>query len=358
MYISSLRLSQFRNYESLHLELDSGTNIFYGNNAQGKTNILEAVYTCGTSRSHKGARDKELVRFGQTEAHIRMEVFKDDTATRFDMHIRPGMSKGIAVNGLPLRRARDLLSMIHLIFFSPEDLNIIREGPSFRRRFMDEELCQLDPVYLSDLSEYNKVLMNRNQLLKDIPFHPQLLDTLDVWDQQLVLYGTRIIKKRQKFVEETDGIISDIHEGITGGKEKIRVEYEADTEAGDFERNLIEGRERDLKIRSTGTGPHRDDMRVSVKNTDIRRFGSQGQQRTAALSLKLSELQMIRQKTRQMPVLLLDDVLSELDSERQKCLLDSIHDIQTLITCTGLDEFIQHRFTVNKVFQVVNGKVF
>ena len=358
MYIESVQLKNFRNYEFLEMEFDQGTNIFYGDNAQGKTNILEAVYLCGTSRSHKGSKDKELIRFHEDEAHIRMQVKKDGLSYRIDMHLKKNKSKGVAINGLPIRKARELLGIVNLVFFSPEDLQIIKNGPSERRRFIDMELCQLDNLYLADLASYNHIVNQRNKLLKDIFWNGDLKNTLDVWDAQLLSYGKRIIRKRREFVEELNEVISGIHSGLTGGIEQIHIDYEPDVEEERFEEELFLGRERDLRMKLSSTGPHRDDICVRVNDIDIRKYGSQGQQRTAALSLKLSEIELVRRRIKDTPVLLLDDVLSELDNSRQNYLLDSIKDIQTLITCTGLDDFVSHQFEINKVFHVIKGMVY
>ena len=361
MYIESIQLSNFRNYETLDLKLDRGTNIFFGENAQGKTNILEAVYLCGTTRSHRSSRDKEMIRFEQEEAHIRMQVKKDispnEISYRIDMHLRKNKSKGIAVNGLPIRKVRELFGIIHLVFFSPEDLNIIKNGPSERRKFVDMELCQLDAVYLADLAGFQHILDQRNKLLKDLSLNQKLADTLDVWDAQLVSYGSRIIEKRQKFINELNEIIQEIHSNLTGSQEHLEIVYEPSVSKEQFGVALAMNRERDVQMKMTSQGPHRDDICLKTNGIDIRKYGSQGQQRTAALSLKLSEIYLVKEKIRDTPVLLLDDVLSELDSNRQMYLLESIHDIQTLITCTGLDDFISHRFQINKVFQVSRGTV-
>ena len=357
MYIESIQLKDFRNYETLSIDLDKGTNILYGNNAQGKTNILEAVYLCGTSKSHRGSKDKDMIRFGQEESHIRLQVKKDVFSYRIDMHLRKNKAKGVAVNSLPIKKARELLGVVNIVFFSPEDLNIVKSGPSERRRFVDMELCQLDSVYLTDLSSYNHILLQRNHLLKDIYFQPSLHQTLEVWDSQMTEYGKRIIRKRREFVEELNDMIKDIHHDLSGGLEDIRIVYEPDTTEEIFEEELKKGRERDLKLKTTGCGPHRDDLCILVNDIDIRKFGSQGQQRTAALSLKLSEIYLVEKRIHDTPVLLLDDVLSELDSTRQTCLLDSINTIQTIITCTGLDDFVSHQFKINKVFHVNSGKI-
>lgn len=360
MKVKSLKLKNFRNYDLLHLDFDDSTNIFYGNNAQGKTNILESIYLSGTTKSHRGAKDRDLIQFGENESHIELIVDKKEIEYRIDMHIKKNSPKGIAINRLPIRKASELFGIINLVFFSPEDLNIIKNGPSERRRFMDLELSQLDKIYLNNLSNYNRVVNQRNHLLKDIrdiKRDKKLIETLDIWEIQLIQYGNEIIKRRKKFIKEINEIISPVYDKLTGGKEKIRLIYEPSNKDMTFEQALERNREKDLRIKSTSVGPHRDDICFMTDDLDIRRFGSQGQQRTAALSLKLSEIQLVKQVTGDTPVLLLDDVLSELDKYRQNYLLDSIHDIQTLITCTGVDEFVNHRFSMNKVFHVQNGQV-
>lgn len=357
MYIESLELKNFRNYEELSIVLDPGTNILYGDNAQGKTNVLEAVYLCGTTKSHRGSKDKEMIRFEQDESHIRMMVKKDGVSHKIDMHLKKNKAKGIAIDGIPIRKAAELFGIVNLVAFSPEDLNIIKNGPSERRRFMDLELCQLNKVYLQELTSYNKVLNQRNKLLKDIGFQPGLTETLDVWDMQLVSYGKKIISLRRQFMEELGEIIRQIHSNLTGKKEEIRLLYEPDVEEKVFEEKLQSAREKDLRLRVTSVGPHRDDFCVQTNGIDIRKYGSQGQQRTAALSLKMSEIYLVEKVTKDHPVLLLDDVLSELDSSRQNYLLQSIHNIQTVITCTGLDELIENNFSIDRVFRVTEGKI-
>lgn len=358
MFIESIQLKNFRNYKTLEMEFDRETNILYGDNAQGKTNILEAVYLCGTTKSHKGSKDKEIIRFGQDEAHIRMNVKKDGLSYKIDMHLKKNKAKGVAINGIPIRKARELFGIVNLVFFSPEDLNIIKNGPGERRRFLDMELCQLNPLYLTDLAGYNHIVNQRNKLLKDLYLNPGLRDTLDIWDMQMIQYGTKVIEKRREFVEELNEVIHGIHRNLTGGLEQLEVVYEPSVKSEAFGMELARNQERDLRMKLTSVGPHRDDLCLLADGIDIRKYGSQGQQRTAALSLKLSEIYLVKKKIKDTPVLLLDDVLSELDSSRQTYLLDSIHDIQTLITCTGLDDFISHQFRINKVFQVVKGEVY
>ena len=358
MIIKSIELSNFRNYETLNIQFDKGTNILYGDNAQGKTNILEAAFLSGTTKSHKGSKDKEVIRFGQEEAHIRTIVEKNNKTYQIDMHLRTRGSKGVAINKIPIKKASELFGILNIVFFSPEDLNIIKNGPAERRRFLDAELCQLDKLYLSDLAKYNKILNQRNKLLKDISFRSDLLETLSVWDTQLLETGKRIIQRRKKFIEELNEIIGRIHSNISGGKEHLILKYEPNIDDVDFENALLKAKQKDLKLCQTTVGPHRDDMLFSVNEIDIRKFGSQGQQRTSALSLKLAEIEIVKKSIHNTPVLLLDDVLSELDSNRQNYLLNSISDIQTIITCTGLEEFVKNRFHINKVFQVISGNVY
>ncbi len=357
MIIKSIELQNFRNYEDLNISFDEGTNIFYGDNAQGKTNILEAVYLSGTTKSHKCSKDKEMIRFGEQEAHIRTVVVKKDKEYQIDMHLKNNRSKGIAINKVPIKKASELFGILNMVFFSPEDLNIIKNGPAERRRFLDSELCQLDKIYLSDLTTYNKILNQRNKLLKDMVYRPDLKDTLSVWDMQLVETGRKIIRRRKQFVDELNEIVHDIHYRISGEKEDLLLQYEPSIEDIFFEDELFRVKERDMRQCMTSVGPHRDDLLFSIGEVDIRKFGSQGQQRTSALSLKLSEIELVKRSIHDTPVLLLDDVLSELDSNRQNYLLNSIHDTQTLITCTGLDEFVKNRFQINKIFKVVQGTV-
>ncbi|MCI8485378.1 MAG: DNA replication/repair protein RecF [Lachnospiraceae bacterium] len=357
MILKSVALNSFRNYSDLYLEFDKGTNILYGDNAQGKTNILESVYVSGTTRSHKGSKDKELIKFGEEEAHIRTIVVKKEKDYQIDMHIKKNRSKGIAINKIPIKKASELFGILNIVFFSPEDLNIIKNGPSERRRFLDFELSQLDKIYLFHLTNYNKILNQRNKLLKDINYKKELKDTLPVWDMQLTDYGKKIIETRDKFVKQLNEIIYEIHKNLSGGKEELLLSYEPNVKEEDFEKELLKNQERDLKLGMTSVGPHRDDMCFLIHGIDIRRFGSQGQQRSCALSLKLSEIELVKESIKEKPILILDDVLSELDSSRQNFLLNSIHDIQTIITCTGLDEFVKNRFEINKVFKVVNGTV-
>ena len=276
---------------------------------------------------------------------------------KIDLHLRKNKTKGIAIDGIPIRKASELFGLVHFVFFSPEDLCIIKNGPSERRRFIDSELCQLDKVYLHELANYNKIVLQRNKLLKEIHFRQDYREVLEILDLQLIKYGREIIRRRTLFVQELNEIIQEIHQKLSGGQEQIVLGYEANVQEDQLEQKLQDHMDRDIHLKTTTAGPHRDDLSFLVNDIDIRKFGSQGQQRTAALSLKLSEIELVKRRVHDTPVLLLDDVLSELDSSRQNYLLNSIENIQTLITCTGLDEFINHRFSVNKIYKVSGGNV-
>ena len=372
MVIRSLRLSNFRNYESLDIDFSDGTNIIHGDNAQGKTNILEALYMIATTKSHRGVHDRDMIRFGEKEGHIRTVIIKNGIDYQVDMHLRSGAGKGIAINGQRIKRAAELIGLLHIVFFSPEDLTIVKNGPAHRRHFMDVELCQLDQSYLHNLSQYNKIVDQRNKLLRDIAYEPSLEITLDVWDGQLAEYGQKIIARRREFIGKLNEMIGGIHDGLSGGKEKLSIAYEPNVREDEIAQKLASSRERDKYLKSTSCGPHKDDFAFLCemrKNTaaedsgvpaqviDLRRFGSQGQQRTCALSLKLSEIRLVTQLIGEEPVLMLDDVLSELDSGRQQYLLNSLGGIQTFITCTGLEEFVNNRFFIDKLYRVEEGVV-
>ena len=357
MQVLSIQLYNFRNYRTLNIDFDKNTNIFYGNNAQGKSNILEAIYLAATAHSFRQAKDKDLIFFGEAEAHIRLSLLISGVEQTIDLHLRREKSKGIAINQLPIHRIKDLLSLTKTVCFCPDDLYLIKDGPAKRRQFLDAELCQIDQTYLFNLISYNKTLIQRNKLIKDIPFRPSLLETLDSWDEQLFHYGSQIIKKRKLFLSDIQETIRHIHWEISDHKEEISLKYEPDTDDLLLLDKIKNNRETDIKLKTTTCGPHRDDFSILTNGINLRKYGSQGQQRTAALSLKLSEIDIIRNNTSESPVLLLDDVLSELDTQRQNLLLKNIKGIQTFITCTGLDEFIQNHFTQNRTFHVVDGTI-
>lgn len=357
MIIKKLELCNFRNYKRETFIFDSETNVLYGDNAQGKTNVLESIFVAGTTKSHKGSKDREMIRMSNDEAHIRMFVDKDGISHKIDIHMKKNASKGIAIDGIPTRKSSDLIGLINIVFFSPEDLSIIKNGPSERRRFINLELCQLNKLYLFNLTKYNKILQQRNNLLKQIGFNPELMDTIDVWDQQLEKIGRVIISDRRQFIEKLNRITKEIHLKLTGEKEILEIVYDPNTTEDLFAEQLFLSREKDIALKTTNTGPHRDDILVRINESDVRKYGSQGQQRTAALSLKLAEIEIVKKVAKVKPILLLDDVLSELDRKRQNTLLESIKEIQTIITCTGLEEFIKSGININKTFQIEDGKI-
>ncbi len=356
MILESLDISGFRNYESQHIDLSGGTDIFFGKNAQGKTNILEAICVCALTKSHKSSKDREMVHFGQEEAHIRGIVRQKGIPVRLDVHMRAGGKKSLAIDGQRQKRAADYIGNLRVVFFSPEDLGIIKNGPSERRRFMDIQLCQTDRTYLNDLSAYNKLIAQRTKLLEKIRETPGYRTTLDIIDEQTIDYGSRVIRRRAEFLNEISIKASSLHMDLTSGRELLIMKYEPDVEVTDYAEKMRSNRERDIYSGRTNAGPHRDDIAVISNEQNLRKFGSQGQIRTAALSLKLAETEMVKDKGGEPPVLLLDDVLSELDSERQRQLLSSIGDMQTLITCTDIQNIKGH-LEYKRSFRVEEGTV-
>ncbi|SHO54274.1 DNA replication/repair protein RecF [Anaerocolumna xylanovorans] len=357
MFIKTLELKDYRNYENLSMDFSQGVNILYGDNAQGKTNILESLYMCGTTKSHRNSKDREIIKFEKEESHIRIILENKGISHKIDIHLKKNKAKGVAIDGIPIKKSSELLGIVNYVFFSPEDLGIIKNGPSERRRFLDMELCQLDKVYFYHLSNYHKIINQRNNLLKQISFNRKLLDTISVWDDQLVFHGIKVMEGRENFIRTLNPIVDSIHSNLSGKKESLTIHYEPNTDKNSFEETIKKFLERDIALKSTGTGPHRDDISFLNGTIDIRKFGSQGQQRTAALSLKLAEIEVVKRITKNQPILLLDDVLSELDRKRQNYLLNSIHDIQTIITCTGLEEMVQNRVQCDRIFKVTEGTV-
>jgi len=344
MWVSNISVNGFRNLDVTNQNLSSGVNIIHGMNAQGKTSLLEAIYFCAFGRSLRAGTDKDLVNFDKTSAHVCVDLNRDGYNSVLDAHIeRVGTKtkKGLAVNHIPIVHIKDLFGRLLVVMFSPEDLKLIKAGPYERRRFIDMELCQLSPVYYSDLKEYYRALKQRNALLKIIQKDKAQQENICVWDEQLVDYGKRIMKARAAFVEKINIIAREIHLNITQGLENLSLIYEPsvpDTEM--YLKSLEKFYSRDIAQGATTVGIHKDDICFTVNNISARFFGSQGQQRTAALSAKLAEIEIIKQHTNEMPVLLLDDVLSELDSKRQSFLLKQITNLQTLVTCTGLDDIL------------------
>ena len=355
MYISDISVNGFRNLTDGTIEFSKGINIFYGDNAQGKTNLLEAVYICSTGRSQRTRTESRLIKFGYDEAHIRTFVMRENTTDRIDVHLRSSDRKGMAVNGIPIKKMAEFFGNLTAVIFSPEDLRLVKGGPSERRRFMDMELCQLNAVYCHELQNYYKVLKQRNNLLKTAFKDENAGDMLDVWDIQLCEYGERLISKRTAFCEKLNEVSKHFHDGITNGAEELDIYYKPDCEQGSFEEKLRHMRKRDLMLGSTTCGPHKDDLVFNINGNDVKLYGSQGQQRTASISAKLAEIELIRSEKGENPVLLLDDILSELDENRQIFLMESIGDLQTFITCTGVEDSIGKYIKDTTLYNVQNG---
>lgn len=259
MVIKSLELSNFRNYSLLNLSFDRGTNILYGDNAQGKTNILEAIYLCATTKSHKGAKDKDIVNFNEEEAHIRAYLEKKKTKSASTCTFGKTNPRALRLTG-PASKSGGASGHYERGIFSPEDLSIIKNGPAERRHFVDMELCQLDAGYLYNLNHYNRIVNQRNRLLKDIYQNPSLRDTLSVWDDQMAAFGSQVIERRITFTEQLNDIIGEIHSRLSGGREHLKVVYEPDVTSENFAEALHRNQERDIRLKMTSTGPHRDDF--------------------------------------------------------------------------------------------------
>ncbi|OEH86473.1 DNA replication/repair protein RecF [Desulfuribacillus stibiiarsenatis] len=354
MRLQRLRLEFYRNYQKLDISFDGQIHFFVGDNAQGKTNILESIYLLAFTKSHRTNKDRELIYWGCEHARIQSELILYDRPTELEVQIHP-LGKKVLINRLEQKKISKYLGQVKVVLFAPEDLQLIKGSPQQRRRFIDRALGQLKPKYVSDLAHYQKVLQQRNQLLKDIYKKPSLLPTLELWDLQLIEYGKEVIKARQQFVNKIQELAEDIHDRITNGQEKLRLTYSANCLADDFQEKLIKYRDRDMATGTTNCGPHRDELDFSINEIDAKIYGSQGQQRTTALSLKLAELQYIQSSTGDYPILLLDDVLSELDQHRQKQLLDSIgQDIQTFVTTTDIIG-IEHEIMKRADFFFIHG---
>ena len=360
MYISHLSSDGFRNLNINKIELSKGINILYGNNAQGKTNFLEAVYFCAFGRSLRAVSDKELVGFEKSGGFIRAEIVRGSFLQTMDAYIEKqgtGTKKSISIDHVPIKHMKDLFGHLLVVMFTPEDLRLIKSGPAERRRFMDMEICQISPIYYGDLREYHRALKQRNILLKTLQKDKSQLDSLSVWDLQLANYGCRIIKTRSEFIKKLNNIAKEIHSHITQGTENLEVIYSPNiNKPENYVQEMEKSHKRDILQGSTSHGIHKDDINFVINNIPVRSFGSQGQQRTAALSAKLAEIEIIKQSTGESPVLCLDDVFSELDSTRQKFLLSHIMDLQTIITCTGIEDVLSG---INgcKTINVVSGEL-
>ena len=341
MYISSLTLKNFRNYKSEKIEFSPLTNLIYGNNAQGKTNILEAVYLFAHGRSHRAKADREMIRFGSEFMALETEFHDNARDYKAELRLAKNGKKNIRINHVQITKLSMLMSYLNVVMFSPEDLELVKGSPSVRRRFIDSAISQLYPSYLANLIDYNKALVQKNFLLKNIRSgNGKGREMLDVWNLQLAQTGAKIMKSRRESIELLCKFAAGIQNEISG--ENLTVRYAPGIKCDDITEDevmefLQKHSEREIDMGSAQYGVQRDDIAISVDEREARLFSSQGQQRTAALSLKLSELALMRRIRGEAPVLLLDDVLSELDGDRQRELLSSAFDCQCFLTSTTLD---------------------
>lgn len=361
MYLKEIQLKNFRNYREQSVSFHEKVNIIAGKNAQGKTNLLESLYIMSLGKSFRTGKDGEMIGFGGDFCRAKSKTVKDGAALEIEIVISKE-GKSVKIDGVKAKKTADLLEHVYMVVFSPEDLKIVKDEPEKRRKFMDRELCQLKPVYFNNLGRYKKILMNRNILLRQGEANR---DLFSVYDEELAEYGAKIILERRNFVKKLSGISRELHGKITNGKETLRVSYESDMPERDifaelkseFISRLQKNFKKDLMRRVTGMGPHRDDLRLEIDGVDIRHFGSQGQQRTAALSLKLAEIYLIKEETGEDAILLLDDVLSELDMERQTFLLNRLQNVQIFISTAELSETLSANLPESFVFQVEKGNV-
>jgi len=354
MYISEIRLKNFRNYRECLAELSPKVNILRGANAQGKTNLAEAIYYVCVGRSPRTPRDRELIRWDTEAAYVSATAVKSYGKIKVEGYLTKN-EKRISINSIPISRMGELMGAINAVFFSPDELKVVKESPSDRRRFLDIDICQLSKAYFYALNRYNKILAQRNRLLKK---GGDIGTQLDVWDLQLIEPAAKIISARINFVEKLKVYAAEAHAYLSGGKETLELSYEGIADCGSedlkgaYLAELKRTREKDLLNGFTTSGAHKDDLIIRVNGADIRTYGSQGQQRTAILALKLAELEIFASEIGEYPVLILDDVFSELDGARQHKLLERIKNVQTLITCTDTVLEIQGA----RVFEVKAGE--
>ncbi len=356
--IESLSFRNFRNLEETVMNFSPDINIIYGDNGMGKTNIIETIFICSTGRSHRTHKISSLINYEKESANIVLYKNNGFYKDKINISLRENERKGVALNGVPLKRISDLFGNVKVVMFSPEDMSLINEGPGARRRFMDMELCQLSRIYCDNLEKYFKVLKQRNNLLKNSNDVKYIKDSLYIWNSQLVEYGKKIIMAREEFIKNISAFSEEIYKRITGGREKLGVYYRPESLAEEFGTKLEKSIDRDIYYKMTHNGPHKDDVVFKINDRDVRVFGSQGQKKSAVLALKLSETEVIKKETNEMPVLLLDDVMSELDRGRQKFILENIKGMQIIMTCTGIDDLIYGKSGENKaVFFVNYGKI-
>lgn len=353
MLITNLKLQNFRNYEETNINFNKGINIIYGDNAQGKTNILESIFVCSLGKSFRTNKDKELIKFGKEYSIVEAEFSKSDRNGKIKIEISD--KKNIFVNGVKIKKLSELLGIINLVIFTPDDINILKSGPAQRRRFLDIFIGQLRPNYIYCLNMYLKALDQRNNYLKQIKFENKSEDFLDIWDEKIAEYGEKVFKYRFEFVNKLKNKIKEVHNIITENNENIDIEYISDFDnKQSYLKKLKNNRKLDILKGYTTKGIHRDDFNIYINDNLVNVYGSQGQHRTAILSLKMSELKVVYDEIGENPILLLDDFMSELDEKRRMNFLKNINDTQVLVTCT--DKINIENFDFN-VYNVKSGQV-
>lgn len=365
MHVKKLRLINYRNYNSLNIALNKKINVFVGKNAQGKTNLLESIYMCATGRSFRTNRDREIINFDEDQAYVGAEINVGDFEKFIEIKMDRNKTKRIRVNKTELKNYKELYSGLNIVVFSPEDLRLVKEGPQERRNFLNTEISQIKPVYNYNVNRYRKVLFQRNNILKTSKFRKDINNILEIFDLQLVKLGTEIILERSKYISELSKISNIVHKKITLSKENLELDYVSNIDImhskkdmeNKYLKDLKNNINKDLEIGSTGLGPHRDDINMQINSKDLKTYGSQGQQRTVVLSIKLSEVELIKKQRKIYPVLLLDDVFSELDQERRKYLIQSFRDMQTLITVTDAIDIKELDNMEKSLFYIEDGKL-
>lgn len=349
MFIRKVRLKDFRNYTDQTVELNEGLNVFAGANASGKTNFAESLYFAALGKSPRTAHSKEMINWAKKQALVNVTVAKRFRDHEITLVVDNKDKKKLLLDGLPCSKLSDVVGMLNVVYFSPDELRMIKDGPQERRRFIDISLCQQSKNYLYSLQKYNNVLAQRNKLLKSGFGINTLKETLFVWDAQLAKYGAYIISKRYAFVEKLKKLADRSHSTLSCGKEKLSLSYECalgyddeETLEREFAESLRAAFEKDTELNFTTFGCHRDDIDITIDGIDVRKYGSQGQQRSAALSLKFAEIDLFGEEVGEKPVLLLDDVLSELDETRRAKLIEMSSSLQTIITCTEFEEKADH----------------
>ena len=355
MWIKNIKIKNFRNYEQEEIKLEKNINIFYGKNAQGKTNIIEAIFLCSLGKSFRAKKDNEMIKLNEQNAIVEIEYEKSDRDGKIKIEI--GNKKNIYLNGIKIKKLSELLGNLNIVIFTPDDINILKGGPQNRRRFLDIMISQLRPNYMHILNLYIKTMEQRNNYLRQIKEEHKDENLLDIWDEKLAEYAIKIYEYRKEFIEKIIKKINIIHQNITNGEEEIELEYI--TECDDKEKYLEllkQRRKLDIIKGFTTKGIHRDDFMIYINKKEIKIFGSQGQNRTAMLSLKLAELQVIYDEIGEYPILLLDDFMSELDKTRRKNFLENIEGTQVIITGTEkLDienlEYLEYNVSNGKVLK-------